>query len=144
MADAPRAGGGTADLRVYAMATPSSAYTAQQMDPDREDAFVAAFSPTAGLAFGCVWRRADFPWLGIWEENRARPGAPWNGRTITWGLEFGVSPFPETRRQMIERGPVFNTPTLRWIPARQTVEVDYWFVLQPASGPPDELARPGH
>ena len=139
---APRAGGGTADLRVYGTATPSSAYTVQQMDPSREEAFVAAFSPTAGLLFGCVWRRADFPWLGLWEENRARPGAPWNGRTVTWGLEFGASPFPETRRLMIERGPLFETPTLRWVPARQTVEVVYWVVLRTASGPPDDLARP--
>jgi hypothetical protein len=140
---APRDGGGTVDLQVYATATPSSAYTAQQMDPAREEAFVAAFSPSAGLVFGCVWRRADFPWLGLWEENRARPAAPWNGTARTWGLEFGASPFPETRRQMIERGPLFGTPTLRWIPARQTVEVEYWFVLRRASGPSDELARPG-
>ncbi|HET7697461.1 MAG TPA: hypothetical protein VFK57_17225 [Vicinamibacterales bacterium] len=139
---APRVGGGTADLRTYSSAPASSAYTVQQMDPSREDAFVAAHSPSAGLTFGCVWRRADFPWLGLWEENRARPSAPWNGRAVTWGLEFGVSPFPETRRQMIERGPLFGTPTLRWIPARQTVEVEYWMLLVPAAAPPDELTRP--
>ena len=139
---APRADGGRADLRVSNGAAASSGYTANQMDPAREDAFVAAFSPAAGLAFGCVWRRADFPWLGLWEENRARPGPPWNGRTVTWGLEFGASPFPETRRQMIERGPLFGTPTLRWIPAAQTVEVEYWFVLRPASGPLEHVARP--
>ena len=135
---APRAGG-TADLRTYSSAPASSAYTAQQMDPAREDAFVVAFSPTASLAFGCAWRREDFPWLGLWEENRARPGAPWNGRAVTWGLEFGVSPFPETRRQMIERGPLFDTPTIRWVPARETVEVSYRFVVTPASVPPEEV-----
>ncbi|HZB25155.1 MAG TPA: hypothetical protein VE379_03415, partial [Vicinamibacterales bacterium] len=136
---APRAGGGTADLRRYTSANASSAYTAQQMDPARDEAFVVAFSPTAGLAFGCVWQREDFPWLGLWEENRARPGSPWDGRTVTWGLEFGASPFPETRRQMIERGRLFGTPTVRWIPAGRTVEVDYRFVLSRASAPPDEL-----
>lgn len=140
---APRQDGTMADLQVYNGAAASTAYTAQQMDPDRADAFVVAFSPAARLAFGCVWRRDDFPWLGLWEENRARPGAPWNGRALTWGLEFGASPFPETRRQMIERGPLFGVPTVRWIPARQTVEVEYWFVLTPASGIPDGLVRPG-
>ena len=39
-----------------------------------------AFSPTARLAFGYTWRRADFPWMGIWEENHSRTAAPWNGR----------------------------------------------------------------
>jgi hypothetical protein len=141
---APRADGATADLRIYSAAAASSAYTAQQMDPAQEDAFVVAFSPTSRVAFGCVWRRKDFPWLGLWEENRSRAGAPWNGRTVTWGLEFGVSPFPETRRQMIGRGPLFDTPTYCWIPARQTVEVEYWFVLRPASEPPDQLLRPNH
>ena len=136
---APRAGGGTADLRTYSSAAASTAYTAQQMDPSREDAFVVAFSPAAGLAFSAVWRREDFPWLGLWEENRARPGAPWNGRAVTWGLEFGASPFPETRRQMIERGRVFDTPTLRWIPARETVEVSYRLRLMPASAVPEEV-----
>ena len=136
---APRQGGGAVDLRTYSSAPASSAYTAQQMDPAREDAFVVAFSPAAGLAFGCAWRREDFPWLGLWEENRARPGVPWNAAAVTWGLEFGVSPFPETRRQMIERGPLFGTPTLRWIPAGRTVEVQYRFTLFRASAAPDEL-----
>ena len=139
---APRVDGGSADLRTFSSAAESSAYTVQQLDPARDDAFVAAFSPTARLTFGCVWRRSDFPWLGLWEENRARPGVPWNSRTLTWGLEFGVSPFPETRRQMIQRGPLFDTPTVLWIPARQTVEVEYWMLLVPADAPPDELARP--
>ena len=44
-----------------------------------------------------LWRRADFPWMGIWEENHSRTAAPWNGRTLTRGLEFGVSPMPEKR-----------------------------------------------
>ena len=139
---APRRAGGTADLRTFSTAAASSAYTVQQMDPARDTAFVAAFSPTAQLTFGCVWRRSDFPWLGLWEENRARPNAPWNGRAVTWGLEFGVSPFPETRREMIGRGPLFDTPTVRWIPARQTVEVEYWMLLVPGVHAPDELTRP--
>ena len=139
---APRANGGAADLSAFSSAAASSAYTVQQMDPGRDDAFVAAFSPSAQLTFGCVWRRADFPWLGLWEENRARANPPWNSRAVTWGLEFGVSPFPETRRQMIGRGPLFETPTVRWVPARQTVEVEYFMLLLPARSAPDELTRP--
>jgi hypothetical protein len=57
-------------------------------------------------------------------------------------MEFGVSPFPETRREMVERGPLFGAPTFRWIPARQTVEVEYWAVLKPADAIPDRLDWP--
>ena len=99
------------------------------MDPARDHAYFVAYSPESRIAFGYVWRRADFPWMGIWEENHARPGAPWNGRALTRGLEFGVSPFPETRRQMIDRGPTFGTPGVSLDSCPLTVEVEYWATL---------------
>jgi len=136
---APGKDGGTVDLRCYPSASPSGAYTAHRLDPSREDACFITFSKTAGLAFGYVWKTADFPWLGLWEENRSRHGAPWNGRTRTWGLEFGVSPVPESRRQMIERGPTFGTPGFRWIPARRRVEVEYRAILRPAAAMPASI-----
>ena len=137
---APRSGGGTVDLQRYTDAPASSAYTAHLMDPSRPDAFFAAFDPEAQLAFGYLWRRADFPWMGIWEENRSRPASPWSGREITRGMEFGVSPFPETRREMIARGHLFDTPTFRWIPARGTVTAEYRVVVLQATRVPDALA----
>jgi hypothetical protein len=97
------------------------------------------FSRTAGLAFGYVWRTADFPWLGLWEENRARTSAPWNGRTRTWGLEFGVSPVPESRQQMIERGRTFGTPGCRWLPARRQIDVEYRAMLRPSAAMPPSI-----
>jgi hypothetical protein len=136
---APRLSGGSEDLRVYTTAPRSSAYTAHLMDPARDEAFFVAFSPAACLAFGYVWRRADFPWMGIWDENHSRTAPPWNGRTLTRGLEFGVSPMPETRRQMIERGRLFDTPGFRWIGARRRIEVDYRAVLLSAERLPESL-----
>jgi hypothetical protein len=141
---APRVSGGGEDLRVFTTAPRSSAYTAHLMDPARHDAFFAAFSPSVALAFGYAWRRADFPWMGIWEENNSRTAAPWNGRTLTRGLEFGVSPMPETRRQMIERGRLFDTPAFRWIPARCRIEVDYRAVLKSATRVPESLSETPH
>jgi hypothetical protein len=134
--------GGVRDLRLYTDAGVSSAYTAHQMDPALEHAYFVAFSPASRLAFGYVWRRADFPWMGIWEENRARPGTPWNKRTMTSGWEFGVSPFPESRRQMMERGPLFGTPTCGTIPARGRVSVEYWAILQSSAAIPERLDWP--
>lgn len=140
---APRADGDTADLQVMNGAASSSAYTAHLMDPSREHAFFAAFTPGLGCAFGYVWRRADFPWLGIWEENHSRTATPWNGATLTRGFEFGVSPFPETRREMIERNRLFGVPTYRWVPAAGRVTVEYWIVIRPADAIPETLGWAG-
>lgn len=117
----PRLGGGTIDLRPFTSLPVSAAFTTHLMD--REDAFFTA--EAHGLKFGYRWRRSDFPWLGIWEENRARTSPPWNGCTITRGMEFGASPIPEPRRAMIERGRLFGVPSFRWIPAGERITVRY-------------------
>jgi hypothetical protein len=139
---APCAAGGTADLRTFTDLPVSGAYTAHLMDPSRPEAFFVAFSPHDRLAFGYLWRRNDFPWMRIWEENLSRSQPPWNGQTITRGMEFGASPFPETRREMIERGRMFETPTWRWIPAASVVKVEYWIIVRTADRVPDSLERP--
>jgi hypothetical protein len=139
---APQCGGGTTDLRVLTDRETSSAYTAHLMDPERRHAFFVAFSPASGLAFGYVWNREEFPWMGIWEENRSRTLIPWSGATLTRGMEFGVSPMPESRREMIDRGRLFGVPTYRWIPARGRVGVEYWIVARQARTIPDSLEWP--
>jgi hypothetical protein len=138
---APRIDGGIADLQVFTGAPASSAYTAHLLR-EAEHAFFVAFSPRARLAFGYVWRRADFPWLGIWEENASRSQPPWNGQTLARGMEFGVSPFPETRREMIERQRLFGMPTYRWIPAASSATVEYWIVAMAAETVPETLEWP--
>jgi hypothetical protein len=140
---APRKGGGYADLRVMNDSPASSAFTAHLADLRRDTAFFVAFSPSQRLALGYVWKSADFPWMGIWEENCSRLQPPWNGRALARGMEFGVSPFPESRRQMIERGRLFDIPTYRWIPAKGILEVEYWIVLQSADSVPETLSWPG-
>ncbi|HLH03073.1 MAG TPA: hypothetical protein VKX25_09905 [Bryobacteraceae bacterium] len=44
---------------------------------------------------------------------------------MTLGLEFGASPFPESRRAMVERGQLFDTPAFRWLGARETATAEY-------------------
>ena len=122
---APRSDAGFTDLREFTRAPSSSAFTTHLMDPQREDASFVALHPGLGLAFGYIWKRADFPWVGIWEENHSRSNPPWNGKTLTRGMEFGVSPMPESRRQMIDRGSLFGVPAYRWLSARSRLEVQY-------------------
>jgi hypothetical protein len=110
---------------VFTSRAKSSAYTAHLMDPAHETAFFAAWSPAQRLALAYAWKRADFPWMGIWEENHSRTHSPWNGETLTRGMEFGVSPFPEPRREMVDRGSLFGTRTYGWLPAKGTLQVEY-------------------
>ena len=138
----PRKDGGTADLRLFTAAEVSSGFTTHLMDPHQETAFFAAFSPKHALSLAYVWKQADFPWLGIWEENHSRTNPPWNGKTLTRGMEFGASPMPESRRQMIERGGLFGVPGFRWIPAKSTVAVEYWAILEPATAVPEQVKWP--
>jgi hypothetical protein len=139
---APRIGQGTADLRIFNDAPVSGGFTTHLMDPRRETAFFAAFSPALRLVFGYVWKRADFPWLGIWEENHSRTNPPWNRKTLTRGMEFGASPMPETRRQMIDRGRLFGVPAYRWLPAKSRADVEYSAVALSAATVPESLDWP--
>jgi hypothetical protein len=136
---APGKDGTYKDLRVMNLAPVSSAYTAHLMDAFRPHASFTAWSPTTKVTFGCVWKRSDFPWLGIWEENYSRQGAPWNGKTLTRGMEFGASPFPESRRESVDRGRLFDTPTYRWLPARTKLVVEYRAVLARTAEPLESL-----
>jgi len=138
----PRKDGGSSDLRVYTDAPASSAFSTHLMDPHQSTAFFTAFSPKLGLALSYIWKREDFPWLGIWEENHSRTNPPWNGKTLTRGMEFGASPMPESRRQMIERGSLFGVPAFRWIPAKGSVRAEYWALLEPATKVPETVAWP--
>lgn len=124
---------GPRKLNTFTNEESSAGYTAHLMNPAQPQSYFIAWSPTAQVACAYVWERADFPWLGIWEENHSRPHSPWNGRTLTRGMEFGVSPFPETRRQMIERGTLFGAPCYRWIDARGRLTVRYYAAIAPAS-----------
>lgn len=60
----------------------------------REIGFVLARSRARGTAVGYCFRRSDFPWVAIWEENCARQQPPWNGRAQVRGMEFGTTPMP--------------------------------------------------
>ena len=52
------------------------------------------FRPEARLAFGYVWRREDFPWMGIWEENASRPSRRGTAPPLPGGWSSAPLPFP--------------------------------------------------
>jgi hypothetical protein len=118
---APNKDGSTTDLRIQSTAERSAGVTCHVV----EEGSFEAFHPPTRVLFGYSWDRADFPWISLWEENRSRTFAPWNGNAVTRGIEFGVSPFAEGRRAMVERGSLLGVPTYRWLGARESATVHY-------------------
>ena len=104
-------------------------YTAQLLDPELETGFIAACNPRLKLLVVYAFRRADFPWVGNWEERYNRTAAPWRGKTFCRGLEFSTTPFSIPRRETIEQGPVFGETTYRWLHAKSKSQVRFLILL---------------
>jgi len=104
-------------------------YTAQLLNPELEIGFVAACNPRLKLLVVYAFRRADFPWVGNWEERYNRTSAPWRGKTFCRGLEFSTTPFAIPRRQTIDQGPLFGEGTYRWLPAKSKARVRFLILL---------------
>jgi hypothetical protein len=95
------------------------------LNPRRKTGYIAALNEPHGLLLGYCFRRSDFPWVAIWEENKARTSVPWNGQAQTRGLEFGSTPWPITRRAAFAEAPLFDTPTFSIVPARGKTTASY-------------------
>jgi hypothetical protein len=126
---APRFDRGRVDLRRPLAVRARGFIAGIQIAPNRTYGFVCALNRKLSLVIGYCFRRADFPWVALWEENRARRNSPWRGREKTRGLEFGTSPLPLTRAENFMQGQMFGAPTLAHIPARSTRKVSYVLFL---------------
>lgn len=136
---APNKDGSHSDLSVFPKHERSAGVTCHAVDADRTDGFFMAWNPRSQLLFGYRWRREDFPWISLWEENCSREVPPWNGITVTRGVEFGVSPFAEGRRKMVERGSLFGIPTYRWLAANSTATVEYLAFARRSAEMPEKI-----
>lgn len=121
--NAPGLNDGITNITNMRPTAPASSYVAVVMKGP--EASWTAWSPQYNFAISYVWNAADFPWLGIWEENRSRSHSPWNNVGVTRGMEFGVSPFPESRHTTVERGRTLDTPGFKWLPAKGTLTANY-------------------
>lgn len=115
---------GKVNLRV-AVKGAYSDYHANLMDPKKEQAWFSAVNPRLGLMVAYVWRRADYPWVGIWEESYSRKQSPWNAKALTRGMEFGNSPFPIGLRKAVDLNNFQGQCTYAWLPARGKIVHNY-------------------
>jgi len=122
---APSAHGGSCDLRQSFIQDGRGFVASVLLDTTRDSGFIAVFNPELRIAAGYCYPRKLFPWVAIWEENRARSGPPWKGVTRARGVEFGTSPMPLGLGQAVMNGPMFDTPTLMSLGIGETATAEY-------------------
>ena len=115
---APTIDGGKADIREVPTDHNWLDLASCQMDTRRRLAFVTALNLETHLLFGYVFRRADYPWVMSWMNFTG-------DERIARGMEFSTQPFDVGHRETVAMGPMFGTPTLRWLPAKSTIETRY-------------------
>lgn len=128
---APAADGSLLDLRQPFTRMGGGFLAAARVDVTREFAFVAALNWQLGLVLIYCFRRADFPWIAVWEENCARISAPWNGTAQVRGMEFGTTPMPLGRDAIRTMSTLFGTPGSRVVPAGATLQARYLAAIAP-------------
>ena len=89
-------------------------HAATLLDPNRELEWATAINPKKRLIIGYVFRRADYPWLQYWGYYPPT-------RKMARGMEFSTQPYDVPRREVISAGPMFDTPTYRWLPAKSKI-----------------------
>jgi hypothetical protein len=112
---APALNGASIDVRPTPTEVPIGDHTASLMDPARRLVFVTAFNANKHLLLGYVFRREEYPWTQLWESY------PADDARIARGLEFATQPFDLPRREVIQTGSLFDTPTYRWLPAKSKI-----------------------
>ena len=127
---APKEPAGTVDLSQPLSQEGLGHVASVLLDTREEWGFVAAVNRRLHLLIAYCFRRADFPWVTLWEENKTIEALPWRARTVALGLEFGTTPIPVSRRENFTAGgPLFGVPTVACVPARGQKTVRYAALL---------------
>jgi hypothetical protein len=128
--NAPKKPSGTVDLSQPLSQNGFGYVAAVLLDPQADWGFIAAVNRRLQLLIVYCFRRTDFPWVALWEENKAIEAVPWRSETVALGLEFGTTPLPVPRRENFTAGgPLFGVPTVACVPARGQKTVSYIALL---------------
>ena len=139
--------GSTISLRTFQPKPHAGTYFAVLMDQARPLSFFTMYNPRFSTLIGYLFRTAESPWIGDFQENQRHQFTPWDGKVITRGIEFGTTPFPEGIRKSVQRGSFLGVPTFRWIGGREKLMAKYVLFLAtiPSDfrGVRDVIARDG-
>jgi hypothetical protein len=120
---------GVADLRQPFAVRGKGVTAAVLLDPGRQVEYILAVNEKWRIGVGYCFRRGDFPWMMVWEENCVRTDRPWNGTTQARGMEFGTTPLPIGREETLRRGRLFDTPSWCVIPGNGAKTARYLMFL---------------
>jgi len=123
--NAPAVSGSTVDLTNPFARDGTGFVAALLSSTDHPSAAAVVLNRRYSLAAGYSFDRTRFPWIALWEENRARAYPPWNGNTRVRGVEFGTSPMPLGIEQARETQTLFDTPVLARIAAHECLTTSY-------------------
>ncbi|MBI3667962.1 MAG: hypothetical protein HY236_17320 [Acidobacteria bacterium] len=101
------------------------------LDPSREVEFISALNTEYRQLVAYMFKRRDFPWLNLWEQNRDRMHLPWKGEAQTRGMEFGNTRAGSTARSYFRMPELWGTPTFGWLDAKAKLTARYLAVMVP-------------
>jgi hypothetical protein len=134
-------GNKSVDLRLPFTTKKKSYLAGLRLDPKHAIEHLLAVNWKFRLGVGYCFRRQDFPWMAIWEENCTRRYAPWNGNTQARGMEFGTTPLPLAATEGFSDKRFSDTPRGCTIDARGKKTARYIMFL---SAVPEEMQSIDH
>lgn len=117
------------DASVFGVGKGEGAYRSWLMDPARTHTWVTLYNREYHVLIGYVFSKAANPWIVDWQENCRVKQRPWNGQVVARALVVGTSPFGTGVKRSIQRGSIFDTPTVDWIGAYETRRQSYLIFL---------------
>jgi len=117
---APGADGKLVDMSTFPDNPPQGDHIATLLDPARTLEWVATVNTEQGMIYGYLFRRQDYPWVQMWGQYPSIDG-------LVKGMEFSTQPYDINKTTVIDAGPMFGTPTFRWLRAKGKLETHFLF-----------------
>lgn len=121
---------------LFDLRTPEAPYNSVfsfVVDRQSEYGWISAYSPRYHLLFGYVWKRADYPWIHLWQH--------WEEDQIKYrGIEFGTAGIHQPFNKIIEIGTkLFGEKTVEYIDAGEMVTRRYLSFLYRTTEDMDDM-----
>jgi hypothetical protein len=117
---APGGDGKPLDMTTFPDNPPQGDHTATLFDPSRTLEWVATVNTEQGMIYGYLLRREDYPWIQMWGNYPSIEG-------LVKGMEFSTQPYDINKSTVLDAGPMFGTPTFRWLRAKGKLESHFLF-----------------
>ena len=121
---APTPDGKQIDMTTFPDNPPQGDHIATLFDPTRTLEWVAIVNTEQGMIYGYLLRRQDYPWIQMWGQYPSLDG-------LVKGMEFSTQPYDINKSTVVDAGPMFGTPTYRWLRAKGKLETHFLFYYAP-------------